>query len=81
MIHSDSDEVVPFGLGQQLFIAAAAPKQFHKVAGAGHNETDLVGGAEYLDAIAEFVHGLQEDLRPSGAPFDRGPVSVVPVRL
>jgi fermentation-respiration switch protein FrsA (DUF1100 family) len=54
-IHSPADEVVPYKLGRRLFEAAGEPKQFHEVPGAPHNETYLVGGQDYLDAIRLFV--------------------------
>jgi fermentation-respiration switch protein FrsA (DUF1100 family) len=55
VIHSRADEVVPFELGRALFEAAAEPKTFYEVVGAGHNETWLVGGQSYFEAIARFV--------------------------
>ena len=54
-IHSRSDEVVPYRLGRELFEAAGDPKRFHDVDGAGHNETSIVGGDSYFDAIADFL--------------------------
>jgi fermentation-respiration switch protein FrsA (DUF1100 family) len=54
-VHSKADEVVPFTLGRRLFEAAAEPKAFYEVVGAGHNETYLVGGQAYFDALAGFV--------------------------
>jgi len=55
VIHSPADEVVPYEHGRQLFGAARAEKRFFEVAGAGHNETWLVGGAEYLLTIRDFL--------------------------
>ena len=54
-IHSPADEMVPYRFGRQLYDAAPAPKQFYEVKGARHNETDLVGGRAYFDAIGEFL--------------------------
>ncbi len=54
-IHSPADEVVPYELGRRLFEASPGPKRFHEVAGAGHNETWLVGGDAYLAAIRTFL--------------------------
>jgi len=54
-IHSRSDEVVPFSLGRRLFDEAPEPKRWHEVAGAGHNDTYLVGGAEYFRLIRSFL--------------------------
>ncbi len=54
-IHSPDDEVIPYALGKRLYELAPEPKTFHEVEGAGHNETDLVGGEAYFGAIREFV--------------------------
>ena len=56
-IHSPADEMVPYRFGRRLYDAAPAPKQFYEVDGASHNETDLVGGRAYFDALAEFLRG------------------------
>lgn len=55
VMHSRADEVVPFELGRALFEAAPEPKTFFEVEGAGHNETWLVGGQGYFEAISRFV--------------------------
>ena len=54
-VHSRDDEVVPFEQGRRLFEAAGGEKRFVEIAGAGHNETWLVGGEEYRSAIRDFV--------------------------
>jgi len=59
-IHSPADEVVPFELGRRLYEAAPPPKRFHEVAGSGHNETYLVGGADYFGAIRRFLEDCLE---------------------
>jgi fermentation-respiration switch protein FrsA (DUF1100 family) len=61
VIHSPADEVVPYDHGRRLFEAAGGDKRFFEVPHAGHNETWLVGGADYLDAIREFL----VDCRPT----------------
>jgi fermentation-respiration switch protein FrsA (DUF1100 family) len=55
-IHSPADEVVPYRLGRRLFEAASEPKQFHEVPEAGHNDTYIVGGKAYIDAIRVFTN-------------------------
>jgi len=55
VIHGPSDEIIPFELGRRVYDAAAGPKRFHEVRGAGHNETWLVGGPAYREAIRSFV--------------------------
>lgn len=54
-IHSPADEVVPYELGRRLFEAAPEPKQFYEVKGASHNDTWLVGGKDYFEALRAFV--------------------------
>jgi fermentation-respiration switch protein FrsA (DUF1100 family) len=54
-IHSKMDRVVPYRLGRALYEAAAEPKTFHEVVGAGHNETWFVGGEPYFGALARFI--------------------------
>lgn len=53
--HSPADDVVPFEHGQQLFAAARGDKRFVEIVGATHNETWLVGGDRYFDAVRDFV--------------------------
>ncbi len=64
IIHGTRDDVVPFGMGQRLFEAANEPKEFYPIAGAGHNDTYLVGGADYLESLGRFLTGR-------GAPASR----------
>jgi fermentation-respiration switch protein FrsA (DUF1100 family) len=54
-IHSRSDEVVPFALGQKLFEAASDPKKFCEVKGAAHNDTYIIGGRAYFEDLREFI--------------------------
>ncbi len=54
-IHGDRDEIVPFAHGQSLFAAAPQPKQFFRIPGATHNDTYIVGGAEYFETIRRFL--------------------------
>jgi fermentation-respiration switch protein FrsA (DUF1100 family) len=54
-IHSPADELVPYRFGRALYDAAPEPKKFYEVKGASHNETDIVGGRAYFDAIGEFI--------------------------
>ena len=54
-IHSKADRVVPYARGRKLYEAAPEPKRFHEVAGAGHNETWLVGGEAYFKALITFI--------------------------
>ncbi|MBI4604752.1 MAG: alpha/beta hydrolase, partial [Planctomycetes bacterium] len=42
-LHGDSDGIVPMRFGRRLFDAAADPKEWHEVPGAGHNDVPWVG--------------------------------------
>ncbi|MBN2418182.1 MAG: alpha/beta hydrolase [Deltaproteobacteria bacterium] len=55
IIHGKDDRIVPFAMGEKLFAAADEPKYFYAIEGAGHNDTYLVGGREYMDIIGEFI--------------------------
>ncbi len=57
-IHGDRDEVVPYELGRALYEAAPQPKEFYTLAGAGHNDTYLVGGPAYFERLRAFCEGL-----------------------
>jgi fermentation-respiration switch protein FrsA (DUF1100 family) len=59
ILHGDKDEIVPLEAGKQLFAAAGADKTFYTIHGAGHNDTYLVGGRDYFNAIASFVRRLE----------------------
>lgn len=55
ILHGDRDGVVPYEQGRELFDAAPEPKSFYPIAGAGHNDSYLVGGEEYFGTIANFI--------------------------
>ncbi|MDQ3803798.1 MAG: alpha/beta hydrolase [Acidobacteriota bacterium] len=55
--HGDRDEVIPAEQGRALHAAAPEPKRLHIVPGAGHNDLTAVGGAKYMDAVADFIRG------------------------
>ena len=58
MLHGDRDDLVPIQAGRRLFDAAKDPKEFHTIVGAGHNDTYLVGGKAYWDAMGSFIDRL-----------------------
>jgi len=55
VLHGERDEVVPFDQGKKVFDAAPQPKRFYTIAGAGHNDTYLVGGDSYFAALREHI--------------------------
>lgn len=62
ILHGDRDGIVPYEQGRELFGAAPEPKSFYPIAGAGHNDTYLVGGEAYFATIANFI---ERTLRPN----------------
>ena len=58
ILHGDRDDLVPIEAGRILFNAAKDPKDFHTIVGAGHNDTYLVGGKAYWDAMSSFIDRL-----------------------
>jgi fermentation-respiration switch protein FrsA (DUF1100 family) len=59
MMHGTADSVINFWHGQKLFALANEPKQSFWVQGAGHNDLDLVAGAEYGKALQKFLALLE----------------------
>jgi fermentation-respiration switch protein FrsA (DUF1100 family) len=57
-IHGQKDELIPLTDGRKLFEAAPEPKTWVPLAGAGHNDTYLVGGEAYFQWLATFAAGL-----------------------
>ncbi|MFQ5588603.1 MAG: alpha/beta hydrolase [Nitrospiria bacterium] len=58
IMHGDQDKTIPFAHGQRLFEAANDPKTFHTISGADHNNSYVVGGRAYFEAMSRFIHGL-----------------------
>lgn len=65
VLHGERDEVVPFAQGRRVFEAAPEPKRFYAIRGAGHNDTYVVGGDAYWQALSDFMGGLVSD-NPEG---------------
>ena len=60
VLHGDQDTVVPIKYGKLLFDAASRPKEFYTIAGAGHNDTYIVGGQEYFTTLSKFIEALAQ---------------------
>jgi len=58
VIHGDGDEIIPTGLGQELFAAAAEPKTLWIVPGAHHNDIVETAGASYREHLQSFYEKL-----------------------
>jgi len=59
IIHSRSDEIVPFEFGLELYEAANEPKEFVEIFG-GHNDSFLVSGEIYRNAWTNWLKFLKE---------------------
>ena len=59
ILHGDRDDIVPLEAGRKLFEAAGGDKAFYTIRDAGHNDTYLMGGQAYFDALRCFVQGLK----------------------
>ncbi len=57
--HGTTDDLIPFVLGERLFAAANAPKQFFRIEAGGHN--DPLPRA-FFDALRQFL--AQAEAKP-----------------
>jgi fermentation-respiration switch protein FrsA (DUF1100 family) len=55
VLHGDRDEVIPYAQGRKVFDAAQEPKEFYTIYGAHHNDTYVVGGDAYFEALKTFI--------------------------
>lgn len=55
MLHGSHDDTVPVRLGERLFAAANAPKQWRLVENAGHSDLDLADPALYQASLRDFA--------------------------
>jgi fermentation-respiration switch protein FrsA (DUF1100 family) len=62
-LHGTEDEIVPYELGKKLYSAAADPKEFYDIEGAGHNDTYLVGGGKYFSVLNRFITGTLNEMK------------------
>ncbi len=59
IIHSDSDEVVPFTQGEELLRPAIELTTLWSVAGAHHNDLIFVAGSEYVRRLRMLYGSLK----------------------
>jgi fermentation-respiration switch protein FrsA (DUF1100 family) len=64
VLHGDRDEIVPFRQGKEVFDAAPQPKAFYTILGANHNDTYLVGGDSYFQALRKHIESAQSSRQP-----------------
>ena len=56
VVHSKTDEIIPYAEGRAVFDAAPADKRFLDILG-GHNDGFLVTGRAYSDSLRRFIDG------------------------
>lgn len=59
VMHSRTDEIVPFDMGREIYEAAGDPKTFLELP-AGHNDGYEAAGTAYTDAIGRFLNKMQK---------------------
>ncbi len=57
VLHSQEDEIIPFKLGQKVFLAANKPKQFISLRGS-HNSGFLYSQPDYERQLEQFILSL-----------------------
>jgi fermentation-respiration switch protein FrsA (DUF1100 family) len=72
VMQGDRDEVIPPALGRRLFDAAPEPKRYYAIPGAGHNDTYLVGGAAYWQALSGFLDEVRRARAGAGTMSENG---------
>jgi fermentation-respiration switch protein FrsA (DUF1100 family) len=59
IIHSRTDEIIPFEHGVNLFNKAASPKEFLEITG-GHNEGFMLSGEAYIEGLKRFLDAVRK---------------------
>jgi len=70
VIHSRSDDIIPFAHGERLFAAAKPPKQFLEIEG-GHNEGFVFGREAWVCQLGDFLRSAVD------RPADQTPAAAV----
>jgi len=60
LMHSQNDDIVPYELGEKVFVAAKSPKYFFELQG-GHNGGFTQDVVAYKQAITWFISGNKQD--------------------
>ena len=58
VLAGDRDRIIPVGLSRRLYDAVTSTKELVILAGADHNDYDLLAGEEMLAAIRRFLGQL-----------------------
>jgi fermentation-respiration switch protein FrsA (DUF1100 family) len=80
-VHGTADEQVPVSDTEELFAAAAGPKQILRADGAAHGDTIASSSPEYRQVIVEFLErSLSRSPGTAPAPQRSASPSSMPVR-
>jgi fermentation-respiration switch protein FrsA (DUF1100 family) len=55
IVHGTEDTLIPFAMGQALFVRAHEPKRFYAVTGADHNDVAWTDGRTYVQVMDAFL--------------------------
>ncbi len=55
IVHSNQDPVIPFQLGQEVYVAALPPKNFLEISGYCHEESSLIAPTQYRTALQQLL--------------------------
>jgi uncharacterized protein len=61
VVHCAQDPVIPFAMGEEVFRAAHAPKQFFRVDGYCHEEAALVDPGGYRAKLLELMKAAKQE--------------------
>jgi fermentation-respiration switch protein FrsA (DUF1100 family) len=68
VLHAESDEVVPFRCGEEIFGQAKDPREFWKIPGGGHTDVYLRHGDIYQKKFLAWLEGALEFSKALTAP-------------
>ncbi len=75
VIAGDEDRIVPLEQSRRVYDAAPAAKELVVVAGADHNDLELLAGDEMIDAIARFIEAAGRPGQVIAGSDPRSPAS------
>jgi fermentation-respiration switch protein FrsA (DUF1100 family) len=58
IVHCRQDPVLPFKLGQEVYVASNPPKTFLEINGLCHEEASIIAPEKYRAALQNFLNGV-----------------------
>jgi pimeloyl-ACP methyl ester carboxylesterase len=59
LIAGTADTIIPASMSEKLYATAPGPKELVLIDGGGHDNSALIGGAKYTNAVTQFVTSTQ----------------------